>query len=625
MAGLQSAFLINRLLEIEQSFQQKYQNPAATPDGAGICDDTIKVKLCSIHEGKELELYCETCEELTCLRCALKGGKHQKHDYGEIDRAFATYKVEISLLIEPMEKQLTTIKKALTDLDARCEEISDQRATVESSIRTTCSEYSDSPNDSKVAELIDQLHKVTQEKLKSLAAQRDQIETIQAQLSSCLHFMKESLKTGNEGDVLMTKKHTIKQANLLTAPLQQDLLEPSADANIKFLTSPGNKTGKLVVSSDLDPVKSHVTGIGEQAIEVGRSASVTLHAINFKGQSCMELLESSIECELISEMTGTRTSCSVGQKGRNQYEISYRPTIKGRHQLHIKAKGQHIRGSPFDIAAHSPVEVLGGTNLRLLAYTILWIHGLWRPSGVAVNRRGQVFVTEKEGHCVSMFSPSGKRLRLFGSGGSGVGQLYFPSGIAVDEEDNILVVDSGNNRVQKFTLEEKFLAYFSTKGSGALTLSAPTDIAFNTSNKKVYVADSGNHRVQVLNSDLTYFNTFGESGSGKGQFRDLDGIACDNTGKVYVSDFKNGGRIQIFTPEGEFLKQYSAKTTGPIAIDSNDQLYVGYFGSVSVFSSEGRLVTIFGRGNSEHPTGLAVDCNGVVYVCDKTNNCVGVF
>ena len=39
-----------------------------------------KVSLyCSQHQGKELDLYCETCEELICLHCIVK--KHKDHQY----------------------------------------------------------------------------------------------------------------------------------------------------------------------------------------------------------------------------------------------------------------------------------------------------------------------------------------------------------------------------------------------------------------------------------------------------------------------------------------------------------------------------------------------------------------
>ena len=98
----------------------------------------------------------------------------------------------------------------------------------------------------------------------------------------------------------------------------------------------------------------------------------------------------------MSEIAGTRASCSVERRGQSQYEISYQPTIKGRHQLHIKVQGQHIRGSPLSLAAKSPVEKLGDP--------ILTIDEVGGPWGVAVNQRGEVVVAERDGHRVSVFS-----------------------------------------------------------------------------------------------------------------------------------------------------------------------------------------------------------------------------
>ena len=74
---------------------------------------------------------------------------------------------------------------------------------------------------------IGRLHELTQEKLKGLAAQRDQIETTLAQLHSCLHFMRESLRPGNEGDVLMMKANTVRRVKELTTPFKPDFLEPN--------------------------------------------------------------------------------------------------------------------------------------------------------------------------------------------------------------------------------------------------------------------------------------------------------------------------------------------------------------------------------------------------------------
>ena len=116
-----------------------------------------------------------------CWKCIAKGSKHHDHEYEELEQAFEKYKIEITPLLEPMEKQVTATKMALAQLDARCEEISDQQAATVSNVHSTFAQLRE-VLDVRETELVDQLDKVTQSKLKSLAAQRDQIETTLAQL-----------------------------------------------------------------------------------------------------------------------------------------------------------------------------------------------------------------------------------------------------------------------------------------------------------------------------------------------------------------------------------------------------------------------------------------------------------
>ena len=617
VAGLQPAFHINHLLEVQESLQ-KVENPAATPEGAAKDPEIVEpyFRFCFEHPEEELRLYCETCGELVCVQCAVKGGKHHDHDCAVLKKAFDKYKGEITSSLKPMEGQVTAIEKALAQLEACCRGISDQRAVTEDNIHITFRRLREVLN-VRETELIGRLHELTQEKLKELAAQRDQIETTLAQLHSCLHFMRESLRPGNEGDVLMMKANTVRRVKELTTPFQPDFLEPntifSAPAN---MTAVCQNYGQVFSPGSPDPSKCHIKGKRAEAAVVGEKSTANLQAINFAGKPCEEPMKS-LECELVSEIAGTRASCSVERKGQSQYEISYiyQPTIKGRHQLHIKVQSQHIRGSPLSFAAKSPVEKLGDA--------ILTIDEVDGPCGVAVNQRGEVVVTEWDGYCVSGFSPSGEKLRSFGKRGSGQGEFYSPGGVAVDGEGNILVADRNNHRIQKFTAEGQFLAAVGTRGCGPLQFSNPTDIAYNAKNRMVYVVDYKNSRVQVLNSDLAFSSTFGKNGSGKGQFDSPCGIACDSTGKVYVADTRNH-RIQVFTAEGKFLMMFGKNGCGGgeldrafgVAIDASDTVYVSELGNsrVSVFTSGGHFVTSFGEGLWP-PYGLAVDDNGVVYVC----------
>ena len=638
VVGLQSAFHINHLLEIQDSVK-KLQNPPANFEvavGGTVVENPPKnaAQFCFEHVEEELKLYCETCGELICYKCGLKGGKHHSHDYEELDQAFEKYKKEIASSIEPMEKQVAIIKKALALIEQRCGEISYQREAIENNVHITFRQLREVLT-VRETELIGQLHKMTQRKLKGLAAKSDQIETTLAQLNSCLHFMGESIKLGNKSDVLMMKANTVHQMKELTTPFQPDTLKPDTEADIVFsaladLTAACKNYGQIFRSGSPDPSKCHVAGKGLEVAVVGVKSTAILHAVSYEGKPFYKPIKS-LECELVSEITGTRTNSNVERRGQSQYEISYQPTIKGRHQLHIKMEGQHIRGSPSSVAVKSPVEKLGTP--------ILTLGGVDGPMGVAINKRWEVVVTEGDGNCVSVFSPNGKKLRSFGTKGSGQGQFDSPCGVTVDGEGNILVADADNFRIQKFTTEGQFLTAVGTPGSGPLQFICSIDIAFNTINNKVYVVDLGNHLIQVLNSDLAFSCTFGKEGNGKGQFIYPWGVACDSTGKVYVADTQNH-RIQVFTAEGKFIRMFGRRGQGKgelakpryVAVDTSGMVYVSEVDNhrVSVFTTEGHFVTSFGRegagpGEFNSPQGLAVDNNGVVYVCDHDNSRIQTF
>ena len=393
------------------------------------------------------------------------------------------------------------------------------------------------------------------------------------------------------------KTAVVKQVKELTTTFSPDLLEPSmkAKADIMFsapidLLAACQKYGQVSAPGFPDPSKCHATGKGTEAAVVGETATALLQVIDCRGQPCEELM---LSLDLVSELTGTRTQGRVERRGQSQYKISYQPTIKGRHQLHIKVEGQHIRGSPFSVTAKSPVEKLGTPLLTL--------GGVKKPCGVAIDKQGEVVVTERGANCVSVFSASGKKLRSFGSHGSGQGQFLGPVGVAVDGEGNIFVAESGNHRIQKFTSKGQFITAVGSYGNGQLQFDLPRGIAFNGSSSKLYVTEA--NRVQILNSDITFSNTFGQRGSDKGQFNTPWDIACDKAGKVYVADTRNN-RIQVFTAKGKFQRMFG-KTGGGrgelnfpvgVAVDSSDMVYVSEEGNhrVSVFTTAGVFVTSFG-------------------------------
>ena len=622
--GLQPAFHINHLLDIAEDLRREKEAPASAErtdkSSSSLHSTQEKVPVfCSEHV-KELELYCETCGELICLHCGLNTGKHHNHNYALIEEAFETYKKEIGALLEPINKQLESVNEVLTQFDKNDGEISDQRAAVEADIHHTIDRLHQ-VLDVRRTELIGRLHQLTQWKQKDLAAQKDQAETVHAQLSSCQDFMKQSLKTNRWGEALKMKTTVLKQVEELTNTVQPDALKPNTKADIVFsasadVTALCHHFGQVSTPGSPDPSKCHATGKGLEAGIVGQTSTAVLQSCNSKCEPCTEPV-TSLEYKLVSDLTGAEVTGSFEKlEGQSRYEISYHPTVKGRHQLHISIQGQHIRGSPF-----CPTVTSSIMNLGAPIHTITEVRHPW---GIAINHKAEIVISERFSGLISTYTPSGKKIRTIDL------RECKPFGLALDREGNILVTEDTNNSIRKYSPEGQLLASAGTTGSGRLQFNSPDDIAVNTKNNKVYVADNGNNRIQIMNSDLTFLATFGKQGQGKGQFDYPSSIACDSAGNVYVADSANS-RIQVFTAEGKFLRTFGRFGTGMgklkwphgIALDpSNEHVYVSKMNSsISVFTRDGRFVTSFGEDVARfNPRGLAVDNSGVVYVCDYSSN-----
>ncbi len=559
VSGLQSAFHINHLLEIQESLKKNKDTEPVVREGASnITTPSKKVPAyCLEHAKKELDLFCETCGKLICLKCAISGGKHHNHVCKEIEEAFERYKEEVTPSLESMKKQMKTIDEALTGLKTRRGEICKQQETIKSDIHNAIGRLHE-VLEVRETELTSQLHGMTQGKLKNLAAQEDHLETIQALLNSCSLFLEESLKTGSEEEVLRMKSKVIKQAKELTTRFKADTLKPKTEANM-----------------------------------------VTSFSADLIGM-----------CQKFGEVHASVLDLWQGHAMSKDAQLSIRAGLPAAIQSTTKKL----------------VRVIGGVK---------------KPFGVALGGRGEVIVSEYEGHCVSIFDCShahGKKIQSFGRHGSNEQQFRYPRGLTVDYEGNILVADSVNNRIQKFGLSGLFLRnvnkYLSFSFSGPLNIAFNfvSDIAFNSVNNKIYVLDCNNSRVVVLNSDFSFSSAFGKKGGGSGEFSNPHAIACDGSGEVYVTDTDNH-RTQVFSSKGKLLRMFGNRDPTGIAIDANRGLvYVSDSGGhhISVFTSEGQFVSTFGKRGSElgefnNPNGLAVSTDGILYVCDTKNNRVQCF
>jgi DNA-binding beta-propeller fold protein YncE len=84
---------------------------------------------------------------------------------------------------------------------------------------------------------------------------------------------------------------------------------------------------------------------------------------------------------------------------------------------------------------------------------------------IAFAPNGDLYISDGYGHArVLEYTAEGKRVREWGSAGSGPGQFKQPHGIAIDDHKIIYVADRQNGRLQRFDLNGRYLGEWANLG-----------------------------------------------------------------------------------------------------------------------------------------------------------------
>ncbi len=215
-------------------------------------------------------------------------------------------------------------------------------------------------------------------------------------------------------------------------------------------------------------------------------------------------------------------------------------------------------------------------------------------------------------------------------------QFSQPFGVAVDKSGNVYVADRVNLRIRKITPTGVVTTLAGTGTEGVTDGAGPSssdpsgeakfkqleDVAVDGSGN-VYVADTKNHLIRKITPDGVVstlagtgsqgdMNGAGPSSSnpsGVAQFNSPRGIAVDGSGNVYVADSGSNRIRKIITDAMGKVKVSTLAGTG-MTMNFRGGLIKG-----GDFMDGADDVAQF---NS--PRGIAVDGSGFVYVADTNNN-----
>jgi DNA-binding beta-propeller fold protein YncE len=298
-----------------------------------------------------------------------------------------------------------------------------------------------------------------------------------------------------------------------------------------------------------------------------------------------------------------------------------------------------------------------------------------RPYDVYVSPSGLIYVSNGTKLGVLMFDPEKKEATVIR--GVGPASVAKAMGITGDAAGNIYIADATGRRVIVLNNQSEFVKSI----GGPDVLLNPVDVALSPSEDRIYVSDSYLHQVLVFDADGELITRIGRDegdlaakqerptsephgsmeanptehpvrapgdessdlfenrGREEGAFRYPSFLSTSPDGTLYVTDAMNF-RIQVFTRDGEFLRQIGALGDRPgsfarpkgNAVDSDGNFYAvdAAFGNVQIFDTEGRLLLTFaemgnGPGQIWMPLGMAIDGQDRIFIADRFNNRLQVF
>jgi DNA-binding beta-propeller fold protein YncE len=287
---------------------------------------------------------------------------------------------------------------------------------------------------------------------------------------------------------------------------------------------------------------------------------------------------------------------------------------------------------------------------------------LGEVGGVATNSRGEIFVYTRTGHptitigTARPFAHGGSRLFEFDANGKYVREIgkdtyafMYAAQVRVDPSDNVWVVDEMTNMVIKFDTQRRVSMLLGRKeesvrvparapqgtGAGQPTdlFDHPTDVAWDAAGN-IFVADGlGNARIAKFDKDGQFVKSWGKRGSGPGEFANVRSIAVDAQGNVYAADGGNR-RIQVFDNNGEFKTAFTnvgnaqalCLTKGQVLYvsNSNPPEDIDRDGEIYKMKLDGTITGKFGRAGKlpkEFGTVNAIACRGenTLYVGEVGN------
>ena len=550
------------------------------------------------HEKEVSRFYCRVCQTCICQICFIMN--HKTHEIELLETAADEERAKILAGVESMKQKHQTCRDIIRQFEETAVNLEANIATAKCQV-SQLAEQMIAVIREREREAITTLENTRVSRMQKLDAVKKQVQQLKKQIKQAAEFASELAQRSSSADII-ANRITLQERFEELRKTQMPVLP--AGSFVKFVSTCKLDTLSLgiIKSTETDPNKLTIEGL-KQTFQAGVEAEISICPKTSEGQiSNKQHKDTHMEVQV--EPAGQLSSLNINEKAGGNYQVKFVPKRPGTYHISAKINGDSLAESPFIIEVQKrKLEVDGELHLQN--------ETLKKPSGITVNGKGLIAITDYEKKSILIFDKVNNIVQQVGDGkGESPGQLLLgPDDVKFINDDEILVADKSGHRLQQFNLHsEKLSNTFGRSGTGEGEFQQPVSVCMHGKGN-IIVADYGNNRVQVLtrdgvpmfkfgdsgreklknpvgcvcyknmfivadsgNSCLKIFNSsgnflrkIGEKGNEDGQFLSPYGLCVDQHGNILVSD-KESGHVQQFTIEGHFTGKTIEKLTFPWGI-----------------------------------------------------------
>ena len=560
----------------------------------------LRPPFCSQHKNERLRYFCSSCEACICPVCFAED--HRGHEFDVIEKAVEEDKKYIMLNVDTIKEKANLFREEIRKLEKTSEEDEMIIAIAKQQV-SEAAQHVITKTRQQEKQLLESLEMTRRKRIERINSAEQELESLVKQMNQAAEFAENLVQSSSGLNIIQTRTN-LKQKFQELRGVEISRHHPTTFVKFTATSQQHLKLGFIqLTEKPAKAAKSTLEGL-DRTFQAGVEAELTLCPKTAEGETSYQA-DLSDQVEWLIKPTEDVTNVTVQAGEDGNLRLKFTPKVPGAYSVEVKINGEKLPTCPFTLPVKErELVVVGELDLKFNKG-----QEFSGPSGIVVDKQGDIAVVDNIGHCVFVFNKEGNCLKQIGKKGVDPGQFKHPTGVSFLNDHEVLVTDGSNDRIQHINIQTgTVLKTFGKKDEGKGHFMSPISVHLDHANRLVVteiynnrvqvmskegealftIGDSGpeklstpyscipykniflvterdNHVIKAFDSSNTFLYKFGEKGNQDGQFNKPYGMCLDGSDNLLVCDYLNY-RVQQFSLDGRFTGKTTVPLQGPIRI-----------------------------------------------------------